>query len=254
MSAKIQIRRDTAANWASANPTLAVGEIAYETDSRLVKVGDGSTIYTALAYTQNLHLGKTSQASTATLSLFNTDRLPYIELIGTATGVTALNNVPSSIDQYLVLIQNNSDGDINFDAGVLVGPDAVDLPQNSAQLFLVVGSELLPIGGTGGGAGGLSNDGVNRTLDFTAEEATEYLVDNSGGTLEIEMPVGAEGVRVRLVDPKGTWNVSSPTVVDNGLPYHYHSFIYVIMVKNIIKNVIIKGCTRLEGERSYGIK
>ena len=46
----IQVRRDTAANWTSVNPTLAAGETGFETDTRLTKVGDGSTAWTSLAY------------------------------------------------------------------------------------------------------------------------------------------------------------------------------------------------------------
>lgn len=46
----IQIRRDTAANWTSANPTLAQGELGLETDTQKIKVGDGSTAWTSLVY------------------------------------------------------------------------------------------------------------------------------------------------------------------------------------------------------------
>lgn len=47
---KIQIRRDTAANWTSTNPTLASGEIGFETDTNKLKIGTGSTAWTSLAY------------------------------------------------------------------------------------------------------------------------------------------------------------------------------------------------------------
>ena len=47
---KIQLRRDTAANWASNNPTPAAGEPCYETDTGKLKIGDGSTAYNNLAY------------------------------------------------------------------------------------------------------------------------------------------------------------------------------------------------------------
>lgn len=50
MATRIQVRRDTAANWTSLNPTLAVGEIGYETDTRKVKIGDGTTAWTSLVY------------------------------------------------------------------------------------------------------------------------------------------------------------------------------------------------------------
>jgi hypothetical protein len=50
MADVIQIRRDTAANWTSANPTLASGEIGLETDTDLFKVGDGATAWASNTY------------------------------------------------------------------------------------------------------------------------------------------------------------------------------------------------------------
>lgn len=50
MASKVQLRRDTAANWTSNNPTLAAGEQALETNTGLVKVGDGTTAFTSLPY------------------------------------------------------------------------------------------------------------------------------------------------------------------------------------------------------------
>lgn len=50
MSVKIQLRRDTFANWQSEDPVLAEGEIALETDSGRFKLGNGSTVYTSLPY------------------------------------------------------------------------------------------------------------------------------------------------------------------------------------------------------------
>lgn len=50
MANRIQYRRDTAANWTTANPVLAAGEPAVETDTKKRKIGDGSTAWTALPY------------------------------------------------------------------------------------------------------------------------------------------------------------------------------------------------------------
>ena len=50
MADQIQLRRDTAANWTSSNPTLASGEIGLETDTDQFKVGDGTTAWTSLGY------------------------------------------------------------------------------------------------------------------------------------------------------------------------------------------------------------
>lgn len=50
MANRIQYRRDTAANWTAANPVLATGEAAYETDTAKIKIGDGVTAWTGLGY------------------------------------------------------------------------------------------------------------------------------------------------------------------------------------------------------------
>jgi hypothetical protein len=47
---QIQIRRGTAAQWTSANPTLAAGEFGYESDTGKFKIGSGSTAWNSLSY------------------------------------------------------------------------------------------------------------------------------------------------------------------------------------------------------------
>ena len=49
-TALMQQRRDTAANWTSANPTLLAGEIGIESDTNKIKIGDSSTAWTSLGY------------------------------------------------------------------------------------------------------------------------------------------------------------------------------------------------------------
>ena len=50
MASIIQIRRDTASNWTSANPILALGEMGAETDTSKIKIGDGVTAWTSVPY------------------------------------------------------------------------------------------------------------------------------------------------------------------------------------------------------------
>lgn len=59
---QLQQRRGTAASWTSTNPTLAAGEIGFESDTGKIKIGNGSTAWNALAYTAS---------STAVTYLFN---------------------------------------------------------------------------------------------------------------------------------------------------------------------------------------
>ena len=50
---RIQVRRGTASQWTSANPTLAAGEMGVESDTNLFKFGNGSTAWNSLAYANN---------------------------------------------------------------------------------------------------------------------------------------------------------------------------------------------------------
>lgn len=50
INGQTQIRHDTAQNWATRNPVLLVGELGYETDTHLLKIGDGTTAWNSLAY------------------------------------------------------------------------------------------------------------------------------------------------------------------------------------------------------------
>lgn len=47
---QIQVRRGTAAQWTSTNPTLAAGEWGFETDTGKAKIGNGSTAWASLTY------------------------------------------------------------------------------------------------------------------------------------------------------------------------------------------------------------
>jgi hypothetical protein len=47
---RIQVRRGTSSDWSSVNPVLAAGEMGVETDTRKIKIGDGSTVWNSLDY------------------------------------------------------------------------------------------------------------------------------------------------------------------------------------------------------------
>jgi hypothetical protein len=53
MATRMQQRRGTASQWTAANPTLAAGEIGFETDTNKFKIGNGSSAWTALSYFSN---------------------------------------------------------------------------------------------------------------------------------------------------------------------------------------------------------
>ena len=55
MATQIQLRRDSASNWHTANPVLASGELAVELDTKKFKIGDGSTAYNDLVYATDFY-------------------------------------------------------------------------------------------------------------------------------------------------------------------------------------------------------
>ena len=50
VNTQFQVRRGTAAQWTSANPTLAAGELGFESDTNKFKIGSGSTAWASLSY------------------------------------------------------------------------------------------------------------------------------------------------------------------------------------------------------------
>lgn len=80
MTNRIQLRRDTAAAWASVNPTLGAGEPALELDTGKMKVGDGTTAWVSLGY----------QARAADIAAqAASDSATYVTLRGAWTAATA---------------------------------------------------------------------------------------------------------------------------------------------------------------------
>lgn len=84
----MQMRRGTAAAWTAANPILAAGEWGLETDTKKLKMGDGSTAWSSLAYldalpSQTGNNGKylTTNGSTASWASVTTDPTPTSFLV-----------------------------------------------------------------------------------------------------------------------------------------------------------------------------
>ena len=66
---QIKLRRDTSANFTSKNPVLGIGEPAYETDTKKLKIGDGTTAYTQLEYFSAGGGGSTNISATLPLKI-----------------------------------------------------------------------------------------------------------------------------------------------------------------------------------------
>lgn len=90
---QIQSRRGTAAQWTSANPTLAAGEWGYETDTGKVKIGNGSTAWNSLGYTGAGDIeGVTASTGLSGGGTSGTVTLSIDSTVATLTGTQTLTN------------------------------------------------------------------------------------------------------------------------------------------------------------------
>jgi len=122
MAVQIQLRRDTAANWTSANPTLALGEFGMETDTMLYKIGDGATAWNSQSYAELAGTDKftINEVSTATYTLVGADAGKLLKFTnGTANTLT----VPP-------------DSSVNFDVGTTINV----VQYSTGQVTLTPGS------------------------------------------------------------------------------------------------------------------
>ena len=103
MATIFKIRRDTASNWSSENPTLSAGEMGLDLTNNFIKMGDGSTAWNALAqFTQNIE---------------NVE-----DLVGAM--------VASNTETFISVTYDDSDGTLDFTVPVL---DEDNLASNSAS-------------------------------------------------------------------------------------------------------------------------
>jgi hypothetical protein len=80
MATRMQQRRGTSADWTTANPILAAGEIGFETETGQFKIGDGTNRWDDLSYFKNLEdLG------------FNAEDYVEVTLLGEPLGVATLD-------------------------------------------------------------------------------------------------------------------------------------------------------------------
>jgi hypothetical protein len=119
MAINIQLRRGTATEWSTANPTLAVAEMGIETDTDLFKIGDGATAWNSLAY------GGVSGADGGF------DSTQEIVSVGTSRALTSADTGK--------LITNSEAITITVE-GIAVGKQVDFLQTNASQITFIPGS------------------------------------------------------------------------------------------------------------------
>ena len=159
-----KIRRDTAANWASENPTLASGEMGLDQTNNFIKMGDGTTAWNSLAqFTQNIE---------------NVE-----DLVGAM--------VTSNTETFITVTYDDSDGTLDFvvpvkDQDNMSSDSATHLAtQQSIKAYVdaQVTAQDLDFQGDSGGA--LSIDLDSETLDIAGGTG----IDTTGSGNEVSVAI-----------------------------------------------------------------
>ncbi len=122
MANRIQYRRDIASQWTAENPVLAVGEPGYETDTDKIKIGDGSTAWTSLAYSgggSTTLLGLTDVGADGTngqvLTTDGAGAFTFTTVDGVGNDLTDVNTVTSQTNTNMELVAQGGQLDLKVD-------------------------------------------------------------------------------------------------------------------------------------------
>lgn len=273
VQARFQLRADTAANWASVNPTLLNNEFGLETDTKKLKVGNGSTAWNSLAYFPsivtggtvlgNLEIGTTGtltfEGSTAdgfetTLGVVNptadrTITLPNITGTVITTGDTGTVTSTMLADGTIVNADVNASAAIahsklaNITAGFVLLGNASNVPTATA----LSGDVTINSSGVTAIGSGVIVDG---DISATAEIAVSKLADGAARQVLQTDSAGTAVEWTDSLDLPGTLDVTQAATFDSNVTIQgdltVNGTTTTIDTQNLIvedKNVIIGNVT-----------
>jgi hypothetical protein len=109
----VKVKRATAARWTSQNPVLAAGEIGYETDTRKMKLGDGTSSWTQLSYLVAEGAGAAGQAATiriGTVTTLNYNASATVVNSGTSSAAVLDFGIPRGKSVYEYAVEGGYEG------------------------------------------------------------------------------------------------------------------------------------------------
>lgn len=186
----IKSRRDTAANWASRNPTPADGEICIETDTKRKKIGDGITAYTNLPYDQP---GIATQSAAGLMSASDKQKLDNInmslyaklaspEFTGTPKAPTAssysidkqIATLPYVLNSIAESVLSTLAVRVTFSLSATANQTVINSTGLASCIFIAVNGKAVSLDTTQ-----KLNSGTN-IVDFLFEPGSNMLIDIPG--------------------------------------------------------------------------
>jgi hypothetical protein len=137
MADRIQIRRDTAASWTSANPVLADGELGVEVNTRKFKIGNGSTAWNSLSYLIDTgdYLTPTNTATLTNKTIaFGSNTLTDVASTNTVQTITGTKTF-SGTSSTLAVVLNDAAEVATVSATAATGTIAYDITTQSVLYY-----------------------------------------------------------------------------------------------------------------------
>lgn len=204
MTTRIKLRRDTAANWTTANPVLALGEPGYDTTNNKLKVGNGTSTWAQLSYLTDATGSGGDSFTLGTIDLHNggvqnAQLLQFtdgtVQSVITGPAPDAGNTAQRLIIQGQRATGQGEGGDVYLWGG--------DSEVNGGDIKIYAGDADSVSAGSGGyvnidGGRGFDNGG--------AVEITGGYSDNGpGGNVNISSGVGVTYGQIQLQTGGGQW-------------------------------------------------
>lgn len=188
MSVTIQVRRDTAANWTSANPTLHQGEIGFETDTNKAKVGDGATAWASLAY-----FGGSGGAGTVTT-------------VSVATANGFAGSVANPTTTPAITVSTSVTGLLKGNGTAISAAGAADIPQLADYAPTGLTGATTASRYVGGTVSGSPGSGTFVTGDFVIDQTGKIWICTAGGSpgtwAQVSGGGGSGGTLTTYIAPK----------------------------------------------------
>ena len=173
---RLQIRADTAANWASVNPILLTNELGLESDTKKFKIGNGSTAWNGLAYFPSIVSGGTVLGN---LEIGTTGTLTFEG--STANNFeTTLGVVDPTADRTILLPNQSGTVVIGGNASIVDADIAANAEIAVSKLADGAARQLLQTDAAGTGVEWTDNVDIPGTLDVTGAATFDAAVTVAG--------------------------------------------------------------------------
>lgn len=261
---RIQIRRDSTANWGSENPVLYEGELGVDLSSKKIKLGDGATAWADLPFMASTPAEVSAEIAAALTVYTPTSGLAAVAFTGSASSLIAGTLADARLSANVPLknaASNVFTGAASFGGTVQVGGASGPLLKNllgtiqaknsSDTAFTRIDAEecwlrglsysRVAQAGTGGGWGGGYNFNLNGGVsnrDSSGTSAGVYY--GTTGVLWFAEPSGTPGpisARMTLsptkLDIEGNLDVGS--ITGNGIATIYSGTSTNVSVLSLLK-------------------